>query len=172
MYLKVFDKDLPNNLNISQQDENDFSPVENIVDHEEYFEIEEDFDHFDDPILLNFNTVVGNILLELREHFNVTTKTNYFIAEKMSQIIDSDRKRFSGVLRKSFVESVIREIGHQVNSLLKSESRYSTACKHFIGEKSLSNFVQNKKEFSEPQELIIGFDPDTEETTLFSMFLF
>ena len=32
MYLKVFDKDLPSNLNKSQQDENDFSPVENIVE--------------------------------------------------------------------------------------------------------------------------------------------
>ena len=88
MYLKVFDKDLPNNLNISQQDENDFSPVENIVDHGECFEKEEDFDHFDDSILPNFNAVVGNILLELREHFNVITKAACFIAEKMSQIID------------------------------------------------------------------------------------
>ena len=39
----------------------------------------------------------------------------------------------------------MREIGHQVNSLLKSESRYSNVCKHFTGEKSLSIFVQNKK---------------------------
>ena len=54
MYLKVFDKDLPNNLDISQQDENDFSPMGNIVIHEEYFETEEDFDHFDDYILPNF----------------------------------------------------------------------------------------------------------------------
>ena len=66
----------------------DFIPVENIVDHEEDFEIEEDFDHFDDHILPNFNTVVDKILLELREHFNVTTKATCFIAEKMSQIID------------------------------------------------------------------------------------
>ena len=57
MYLKVFDKDLSNNLDISQRDEKDFSPVENIVDHEEDFEIEEDFDHFDVHILPNFNTV-------------------------------------------------------------------------------------------------------------------
>ena len=56
MYLKVFDKDLSNNLDISQRDEKDFSPVENIVDHEEDFEIE-DFDHFDVHILPNFNTV-------------------------------------------------------------------------------------------------------------------
>ena len=34
VYLKVFDKDLPNN----------------IVNHEEYIEIEEDFDHFDGSI--------------------------------------------------------------------------------------------------------------------------
>ena len=100
MYSKVFDKDLPNNLDLSLRDENHFSPVENIVDHEEDFEIEEDFDHFDDNILPNFNTVVGNILLELREHFNVTKKATYFIAEKMSHIIDSDRKLFSSVLRK------------------------------------------------------------------------
>ena len=53
MYLKVFDKDLPNNLDISQRDVNNFSPVENIVDHAEDFEIEEDFDHFDDHILPN-----------------------------------------------------------------------------------------------------------------------
>ena len=33
MYLKAFDKYLPNNLDISQRDENDFSPVENIVNH-------------------------------------------------------------------------------------------------------------------------------------------
>ena len=45
-------------------------------------------------------------------------------------------------------------------------------CKHFAGEKSLSIFVQNKKEFIEPQERIIGFDPDTEKTALFSMSLF
>ena len=105
--------------------------------------------------------MAGNILLELREHFNVTTKETCCIAEKMSQIIDSDPKLFSNVLRKSFVESGIREIGHQVNSLLKSVSRYSIACKHFTGEKSLSDFVQNKKEFIETQGLILGFDPET-----------
>ena len=104
MHLKVFDEDLPNNLDISQRDENDFNPVENIVDNEIDFEIEEGFDHFDDHILPNFNTVVDNILLELREHFNVTIKATRFIAEKMSQIVDSDRKNFSSVLRKSFVE--------------------------------------------------------------------
>ena len=48
MYWKVFDKDLPHNLDLSQRDENDFSPVESIVDHEEDFEIEEDFDYFGD----------------------------------------------------------------------------------------------------------------------------
>ena len=58
----------------------------------------------------------------------------------------------------------MREIGHQVNSLLKSGSRYSTACKHFTGEKSLSHFVQNKNKFIEPQEFIVGFDPDTEKS--------
>ena len=83
MYLKVFDKDLPSNLDISQRDENDFSSVESIVDHKEDFDIEEDFDHFDDHV-----SVVGTILLELREHFNVTKKETCFIAEKMSQIID------------------------------------------------------------------------------------
>ena len=134
--------------------------MENIFDHEEYFETEEDFEHFDDSILSNLQC---NILLELREHFNVTTKASCFIAEKMLQTIDSDRKLFSSVLIKSFAESGIREIGHQVNSLLKLESRYSTACKHFTGEKSLSNFVQNINEFIESQELIIGFDLDTEK---------
>ena len=53
--------------------------------------------------------MVGNILLELREHFNVTTKATCFIAEKMSQIVDSDRKLFGSVPRKSFVESGIRK---------------------------------------------------------------
>ena len=48
---------------------------------------------------------------------------------------------------------------------MKPESRYSTACKHFTGEKSLSNFLQNKK-FIEPQELIIGFDPGTEKNDI------
>ena len=66
------------------------------VYHGEDFEKEEDFDHFDDHTLPNFNTVVDNILLELREYFN--TKATCFIAEKMSQIIDSDRKLFSSVL--------------------------------------------------------------------------
>ena len=79
MYLKVFDKDLPNNLDISQRDDSNFSPVENIVHHEEDFEIREDFDHFDYHILPNFNTVVGNILHELREHFNTCYhKSNLF----------------------------------------------------------------------------------------------
>ena len=113
-----------------------FQPSGKYCHHEEDFEIEKDFDHFDDPILPNVNSAVGNIWLELREHFNAATKATCFIAEKMSQIIDSDWKLFSSVLRKSFVESG-------------------------TSEKSLSNFVQNKKELIEPQELIIGFDPDT-----------
>ena len=89
-----------------------FQPSGKYCHHEEDFEIEKDFDHFDDPILPNVNSAVGNIWLELREHFNVTTKATCFIAEKMSQIIDSDWKLFSSVLRKSFVESGIREIDH------------------------------------------------------------
>ena len=71
-----------------------------------------DFDRFDDPVLPNFNTVVDNIWLELMKYFNAATKATCFIAEKMSQIIDSDWKLFSSVLRKSFVESGIREIDH------------------------------------------------------------
>ena len=106
--------DITRYLDISQRDENDFSPVENIVHHEKDFEIEEDCDDFDDHSLPNFNTVVGNILLELREHFNVTTKAACFIAEKMSQIIDSDQKLFSSVLTKSFQESSIKEVGYKV----------------------------------------------------------
>ena len=72
----------------------------------------------------------------------------------MSQIICSDQSQIvDSILRKSIVESGIREIGHQVNSLLKSESWCSTTYKHFTGAKSVSNFVQNKKEFIESREL-------------------
>ena len=151
-------------MDLSQRDERNFSPIESIVDHEEEFEIEENFDHFGDHFLINFNTVVGNILLALREHFNFARKATCSIAEKMSQIICSDQKLFGSILRKPFVESGITEIGHQVNSLLKSESWCSTTCKHFTDTKSLSNFAQNKKEFTASQELIIGFGPDTAES--------
>ena len=81
----------------------------------------------------------------------------------MSQIICSDQKIVDSILRKSIVESGIREIGHQVNSLLKSESWCPTTYKHFTGAKSVSNFVQNKKEFIESRELSIGFGPDIEK---------
>ena len=69
MYLKVFDKDLPNNLDICQWADRDFSPLQNIVDHEEDFDIEEDFDHFDDHILLNFNTAVQVVWHKFSDDF-------------------------------------------------------------------------------------------------------
>ena len=57
------------------------------MDHEQYFEIEEDFD----SILPNFNVVVGNILLELREHFNV-------IARKCPKILTQIKNFLVGFL--------------------------------------------------------------------------
>ena len=92
MYVKVSEKHLPNNLDVSQRDENDFSPVENIVGDEDDFEIEEDFDHIDDHILPNVNSVVGNNLLELREHFNVSQKHLALSQRKCPKLVNQIEK--------------------------------------------------------------------------------
>ena len=75
-FFKVFDKVLPNNLDISQQDENDFSPVENIIDLEEDFEINKQ--RVTIHILLNISWINDNQetkLGQLIEYY----KTNIFL---------------------------------------------------------------------------------------------
>ena len=96
----------------------------------------------------DYDSLIGEFLLELREKFNLTTAATCFVAEKLNYLLEIDRK----TLRKTFVNNLDEniELNHEAKAALYVNSPFQRVCERFRGEKSLSEFIKFKEEFVEP----------------------
>ena len=108
----------------------------------------------------DYDSLIGEFLLELREKFNLTTAATCFVAEKLNYLLEIDRK----TLRKTFFNNLDEniEFNYKAKAVLHVNSPIQRVCERFREEKSLSEFTKSK-EFVEPVEINLGWDNVTQK---------
>ena len=110
---------------------------------------------------IDFNKLIGEKLLDLRENFNVTTAATCKISEFLMDVIQIDSKIFSNAIKKSLAKNFCSQnyfLYFETKEILHSESPFYQACSKFCGEKALSNYFKPQKLYLEPAEKVVGFD--------------
>ena len=97
-----------------------------------------------DESSVNHFDLIANLLLELREKYNVSTSATCFISEKLGHIVEQDRNMFANKILKvlhkdeNFVQS------YELRMTVHMVSRFVKACQKFTGQKSLSTYIKAK----------------------------
>ena len=149
---------LVNNPDIQEEDDlqqDDFSeaPWEDLQEGTNGLDTDESsVNHFD---------LIANLLLVLREKYNLSSSAACLIREKLGHLVEQDRNMFAikilSVLHKdeNFVWSYeLRITVHMVSPVVKS-------CQKFTGQQSLSTYIKAKMCFVKPNKLQVGFNPLT-----------
>ena len=113
-----------------------------------------DFDSVD------YENLIGEFLLELHENFKISTAVTCFFSEKRSAIINVDRIQHTEMFHRSH-SNFCYPLDYESRTILFSESLFTGPCEKFIKEKALSNYIKQKKSFTEPVEITPGIDPTT-----------
>ena len=114
-----------------------------------------DFDSID------YDNLIGEFLLELRENFKISTAVTCFVSEKLSAIINVVRKQHTEMFHRSYSKTFCDPLDYKSKTILFSESPSTSPCEQFSKEKALSNYIKQKKSFIEPVEITLGTDPTT-----------
>ena len=108
-------------------------------------DLQEGFNGLDtDESSVNHFDLIANLLLELREKYNVSTSATCFISEKLGHIVEQDRNMFANKILKvlhkdeNFVQS------YELRMTVHMVSRFVKACQKFTGQKSLSTYIKAK----------------------------
>ena len=96
------------------------------------------------------------MLLNLRENHDVTISATRIMSEKVLALLKLDRKIFSSMIGKSLKNKF--EIDAETLMILNSKSPFFQCCLRSCDEKTLSNFIETKSGFVEPEERLIGYD--------------
>ena len=106
--------------------------------------------------------LVSDFLLELRERFSCTTKATCFVAEKLSHILDMDRRYHSARVMESVKENLGVQLDYVSKTILESESVFYQPFVDFKCEKSLTRYIEKKEMYVAPVSTVVE-NPDTSE---------
>ena len=85
---------------------------------------------------LDFNKIIGEMLLDLSENSKITTAEACIISKKIMEILRLDRKIFVNKIKNSMQENMPNEnIDFVTDTILNSESPFVLFCKKNCGEK-------------------------------------
>ena len=125
-----------------------------VGESEETFSFE-DFDHVKE---------IASFPLELREKYGTTIEASCFGTEKLVHILQLENKiRFSMFKSTIKINNQNFVLDHETEQFLTCESPFGIAFQTFAGKKALNEYVKNQKEFIEPKEVSLGFDPMTQK---------
>ena len=85
--------------------------------------------------LLDYDTIIGEFLLELHENFNVSIKAMCFVSAKIFHLLSIDRKQLYTKLSNV-------QLDYEPKAILFSESQFQLTCKKISSEKALSQFIK------------------------------
>ncbi len=128
-------------------------------ENDQNYTIEDNFEAHNEESFFDESAVetVHSFLLELRERYFVTTEATCFLSEKLSHILSLDRERHREAIESSLTRNNQNfQIDHETKMVLKCESEYAIAFAKFKGAKALSQFTENKPEYVEPTEIVLG----------------
>ena len=114
-----------------------------------------DFDSID------YENLIGEVLLVLCENFKISTAVTSFVCEKLSAIINVSRKQNTIMFHKSYSKSFCDLLDYESKTSLFSESPFTGPCEKFNKEKVLSNYIKQRESFIEPVEITLGIDTAT-----------
>ena len=133
---------------------NDVSPILDTIGENDIDELGENN--------IDFNKLIEERLLDLRENFNFTTAATCKISEFLMDILQIERRIFSEAIKKPVKKNPYTEndIIFETNEILSSESLFIQVCNNFCGEKALSNYFKAEAQnfYLEPVEKVVGFD--------------
>ena len=111
---------------------------------------------------LDYLNIVGSILLEAREIYHITTEATCFLSEKLMLLFEIDRRNFSKQIKGSLKKhNPCLQFNYETVAYFEAQSLYSKAFQTFTGRTALSNYVKSKKEYIEPNEITLDFNPDS-----------
>ena len=97
------------------------------------------------PADLNYNDIISDMLLELREKYHVTQKAISVICEKVKLILDMDRKQQAKDMENSLQRNHPGFIlDHKSRAILHCDSQFSCSFEKVCGAKALTNYVKHK----------------------------
>ena len=97
-----------------------------------------------DESSVNHLDLIANLLLELREKYNMSTSATCFVSEKLGYIVERGWNMFANKILKvlhkdeNFVQS------YELRMTVHMVSRFVKACQKFTGQKSLSTYIKAK----------------------------
>ena len=118
-------------------------------------------DYFNEGHLLDYETIIAEFLLELRENFGTSTKATCFVSEKLLNLLEIDRKQHSDMFFRAYqYRHPDNPLEYEPKAILFSNSPFEMPCKKFCSEKALSQFIKQKESYVDPIEIILGVDPE------------
>ena len=155
-YFKSSRGQLPEEQTECEENEN-FSGSEAGNEYQDF--IRNDRNEIDSDLELNFENIIGEILLDLRENFNVTTKATCIISGKILDVINTDRQILVNKINKSLHKNLADvNLDFETKAILNSESPFFSACQKFCGDEALSKYFNQKDCYIEPEERVIDYD--------------
>ena len=145
------DNDDYSNANYSSSDEESYEQVAEEGDHiREGDQVGNDIHEVDGQF--DYQTIVSDMLLELREKFGATNAALSFVSEKMTMILRHDASVRSKKVSISLNQSNLH-MDFQSEFLLKAESPFIQHFESFGNTQTLDRFIQSKPEYVAPVDI-------------------
>ncbi|XP_057300288.1 uncharacterized protein LOC130630717 isoform X1 [Hydractinia symbiolongicarpus] len=160
--------DFPEAVGTSKQTEDDVNYETPI--NKDANEVELDDTCFDDvsecsPLSLDFDSIIADILVELRERYYATQNAVSFICEKVCNILRIDREVHKKQIVNSLYDNPGPLIHEETKIFLDCESPFKKSLDRFRNGTVLTNFVAKKPEYVAPSEVFLGYsDIGSKET--------
>ena len=106
----------------------------------------------------DYNSIVGDFLLELREHHKTTGAACDFVSQKIKVLMEKERYSYQQQIRTNLNENNIN-INNELESLLSSSGACSDALEGFSSSYQLNTYVKDKDFYVEPVEIQLGYNP-------------
>ncbi|XP_057295103.1 uncharacterized protein LOC130623619 [Hydractinia symbiolongicarpus] len=167
-HMKRYTTDFPEAVGTSKQTEDDVN-YETLIN-KDANEVELDDTCFDDvsecsPLSLDFDSIIADILVELRERYYVTQNAVSFICEKVCNILRIDREVHKKQIVNSLYDNPGPLIHEETKIFLDCESPFKKSLDRFRNGTVLTNFVAKKPEYVAPSEVFLGYsDSGSKET--------
>ena len=131
----------------------------------------QEMDHDDDDNKANdenhvsdFDALLADSLIELRERHNLTETALSAVCEKIISVLRIDRKHHCSQIKRSLKNNnPTINLDHETKLILECPSPFNIPLKKYSNTHSLTSFIKAKKEYVEPQEYLLGFQPGSLE---------
>ena len=111
---------------------------------------------------IDFESFAADILIELREKYNISNTALSYVSEKITNLLRLDREDHKKQIERSLKNNhPTLLIDHETSAILNCKSPFQRPFQQFSNVSALNNFISKKKDYVAPKEVILGFNPVT-----------